>query len=416
MAVNRNCLCAALAVVGAGQAASQPVELQPRALPISLQQGKLVGPDAELILRAAKKSQFVAIGEEHNDRHIPAITTALFRILHQTSGFNYLAEEQDPSMMRTISTAPARGNLKRIQALAQRYKLGFTFISDQELEMLAAIGAASTGRGRPIWGCEQAFGLTHVLDKVAARAPNAAARNLVKKLRAEAAEGEAVRNLQSGHFIEKPEIRSELQSLARVYAKADPDARFLVDSLATSNEIYVYHANGAAHRLPGRYTANSTREEYMKSVCRAEYVRARNHDGREPKVLLKFGQNHLFEQWGPNDFSTVGNFFANIARWNGTRYTSIATFYSTINGQPAWKNANLAFLSAFKDVIPSSGWAVIDLRQLRDGPAHDALFASAQDLNASQQQQLSGLVDGFDFLPTLGPSERATFDVAKVKY
>src|SRR5205085_3854881 len=178
-------------------------QLAPHTYAIALDHGRLTGPGADLLLAAAAKAQFVGIGEEHNNFYIPAVATALFRTLHEKHGFDYFADEQDPVMMRTVSGAPVRGDAGRIRALAQRYKHGFTFISDQELQMLADIGGMSKGKGRPIWGCEQAFGVTHILDQLTGRAKTAGQKRLVASLRPEAESQEVVRDLaKGGHYME----------------------------------------------------------------------------------------------------------------------------------------------------------------------------------------------------------------------
>jgi hypothetical protein len=45
---------------------------------IALANARLSGPGADLMLELASKAQFVALGEEHDNYFIPAITTALF--------------------------------------------------------------------------------------------------------------------------------------------------------------------------------------------------------------------------------------------------------------------------------------------------------------------------------------------------
>ncbi len=142
---------------------------------IALQEGELSGPGADLILNEASAAQFVALGEEHYNAIIPDITTALFASLHERYGYQFFMTEQDPVMMETISRSPARGDLAKIHALAQSYPMGFTFNSDEELKMLADIGRISTTRDDPIWGCDQAAAVTHILDQLQAEltAPSA---------------------------------------------------------------------------------------------------------------------------------------------------------------------------------------------------------------------------------------------------
>ena len=141
--------------------------LNANTFPIVLDDAGIAGPGADLIWRLAQDAQFVALGEEHNNFHIPVITTAIFAQLHERYDFGYFMTEQDPVMMELMSRPPARGDIEQINNLARRYPMGVTFISDQELEMLAAIGGLPDADMDVIWGCDQAAGVTHTLDQLA---------------------------------------------------------------------------------------------------------------------------------------------------------------------------------------------------------------------------------------------------------
>lgn len=48
----------------------------------------------------------------------------------------------------------------------------FTFATDQEVAMFAAVGRLSTDKADPIWGLDQSFGVLHALDRLASRWSN----------------------------------------------------------------------------------------------------------------------------------------------------------------------------------------------------------------------------------------------------
>jgi len=125
-----------------------------------LRNGRLEGAGAELPLREATRSQFLVIGEEHNVVEIPELMTALFKQLQNAASYKYIALEQDPVTMRIASREPVRGNIDSLTAIARRYPHAFTFMSDDELRMIADIGGVSSGRGNPVWGLDQSFGVT----------------------------------------------------------------------------------------------------------------------------------------------------------------------------------------------------------------------------------------------------------------
>jgi len=168
---------------------------------ISLTGLSLTGPGADLIQDLSQGTQFVALGEEHNNVHIPGIATAIFKDLVERHGYQYFMVEQDPVMMEVFSRRPARGDLDAIMTLARTYPMGVTFDSDQELEMLADIGRISTVESDVIWGCDQSSGVTHALDELLQEISDERAIAAVQAFRSRSAEKEAVRDYSKSHFI-----------------------------------------------------------------------------------------------------------------------------------------------------------------------------------------------------------------------
>ena len=67
-----------------------------------------------------KEVQFVAFGEEHNRRAVHQFGSALFRLLHESFGFNYLALEEDPYWGKLLSRAARKGGGEEIVSLTLR--------------------------------------------------------------------------------------------------------------------------------------------------------------------------------------------------------------------------------------------------------------------------------------------------------
>ena len=99
------------------------------------------GPGFDVLVRGAADAQFVCLGEQHNSRQIPAFAAALFKQLRAKAGFKHVALEQDPFICELASSREAAGSLDAVAALARRYPNAFTFLTDQELELIAAVGA-----------------------------------------------------------------------------------------------------------------------------------------------------------------------------------------------------------------------------------------------------------------------------------
>ena len=107
---------------------------------------------------------------------------------------------------------------------------------------------------------------------------------------------------------------------------------------------------------------------------------------------------------------------AHHERLNGTGYTSVATFSTVYEGKSIFDIDRIAYLRVFKDVVPATGWAIVDLRPLREGPTFRQMRAVADAAGPTGRADFYRLLYGFDLALFLGPNAPATFEVAKVAY
>jgi hypothetical protein len=408
-----------------GATVDLPEALRANSHTIQLQAGELTGDSRSFLVKLVHGAQFVALGEEHNNFDIPSFTAALFRLLQQSEGFQYLALEQDPVMMQRLSQPALRGDPAAIRALAARYLMGFTFDSDQELAMLAQVGGLARGRGRPIWGCDQAFGVTHILDELLPYAADKR-RAEVDALRTQAAQAEARRDLQQSPvtFISSQALLAAIPGLRAAFpAAGSPRAAFLVETIAKSSQIYNYYLAGERGQVPGYYANNAVREDYMKTRFLAEYRFAEQRDGKPPKVLLKFGQYHLYRGLSPVQVPSLGNFVSDFARARESGFFSIyivPTGKADAAGVTAYLpfagSERSRFLKAFAPLADPTRWTLLDLRPFRESPYYHALRDAAPDLSDDQRQDLRRLVYGYDALLLIGGSSRATHEATHVAY
>lgn len=372
------------------------------ARPLSLDRGRLEGAGAEWLLAEAARAQFLALGEEHNVAEIPALVTALLTDVETRGGYRYVALEQDPIAMRAASVAPMRGRLDSLVAYARRYQHAFTFMSDQELAMVADVGRAANGRGNPVWGLDQSFGVTHALDRLAAitRASSPDAATLLRRYRDSASAKEQVRDLEHHHYMsaEKSEDFARLGDLLK--PQPGSEGAFIIENLVVSDRVY------RAYRERRSYDNGYEREEFMKRRFMDEYRRAEAADHTAPRVILKFGHWHLYRGLGPSNLQTLGNFVSELARVNGAQ-----SFHVSVHGNnPAGGYRTLtAWPDSFPDPLiarrlPTDRWTIVDLRPLRANYRR-----IAAELRPDQRDQFARLVFGFDAALYIGGMHPATF-------
>jgi hypothetical protein len=376
---------------------------------ISLNGNEITGSGADLILRLAENAQFVALGEEHNNLHIPAITTALFAELNEQYDFRYFMTEQDPVMMELITRPPARGSLKATNDLARRYPMGFTFNSDEELKMLTDLVRISGAESDAIWGCDQAAGVTHTLEQLLLEVDGEKERALVQEKRDVAALIEKDRNYETSHFIMDTDASWFTDLKVAIDPKPGSRAEWLLDVLIKGNTVFGFYNRGDQGLIPGYYENNRYREEHLKDLCLDKYRQAEKIEAN-PKALMKFGSWHLYEGLSPTRIHTIGDFFSNVARFNGTDFLSIN--FVSLPEDPEASMSEIGYAWPFISQLDPEAFTVVDLRPFRHYRNRVLLQEYAgEEWSTSYKEDFIRLVYGYDLLFFVGRTEAANFEV-----
>lgn len=127
-------------------------------------------------MRSVQNAQFFAITEEHNLAELNELSEALFIELQQKEGFDYLALEQGSIITSWLGNKKHRGDIEAITKLIGAYPHAPTFATDEELQLIATVGANSGAITNPIWGVDQELSALHILDRLVVLAPNQSAK------------------------------------------------------------------------------------------------------------------------------------------------------------------------------------------------------------------------------------------------
>jgi hypothetical protein len=381
--------------------------LKPNSYELTVTDGKLSGAGSDFLMEASSNAQFFALGEPHNAKQVPEITSMLFQALHERRGFNYLALEQDPVVTQMVSAKSVVGKRDYIVSLANQYPNAFTFITDQELEMIAEAGSISKGKGNRIWGVDQAFGALHILNRLKELAPNNEVRDRIMKLIKEVKEFETKRFVSRRRYmstdVPKPD---ELKKLMELYKpKKGSESEFLITQLLTS--IRIYENNGLAGKgeLAG-YESSYEREENMKALFMHRYRQAQAAGEINPKVLLKLGHVHIIR--GTNWFNifSLGNFVSEFARSNNMNSFHLAMYSNNTIGDYAWIHEDEDYKPLAK-VSSTTKWTVIDFRPLRK-------YAHAGRIE-KLRPEMRRIIYGFDAALLIGSVSLGTFKLTAKK-
>jgi hypothetical protein len=359
--------------------------------PIELRDGQVSGPGADFLRRQAARSQFVMIGEFHNGMDIPRFTTALFADLQRLYGFNYLALEDDPEIIRQLMVPGRRGNVDSAVAVAKRYKHALQFWNDQEAEMIAAVARQSSARTQPIWGLDQAFGAQHILTRLRELAGTDAARTVTDEFLARATAVESVRPTTPGaglrRFVNAVDSLGWAQLRVRYAPRPGSEADSLLAGLERSNRIY----------RQGGYFGNNLREQSMKAEFMKQYRAAQRAGIALPKVLARFGHVHMYRGINMLNVETLANFLSEFARANDAETFGLTVYlinepgtYWTLTESPEWK--------PLADVGSTTQSYIVDLRPLR----------ARLNRYRGITPELRSVIQGFDAALLIASGKRST--------
>ncbi len=359
----------------------------------------LAGPGADHLRAAARRAQFVLIGEQHHDRDTPLFTRALYAVLRREDGFSHLVVEQDPLGIEMALAPGRRGSAAAIGEGLKNWPTLLGFGSDQDLALLADAGAAEPGP-TAIWGLEQAQSPVRYLEELAPLAPAGMVRGEVDGLLARARDQERGRS-DFGRFLAYD--RRTLPELRRLETtwmpKPGSRAELLLSGLLKSAEIYSYYIRAHAEHDPsGMYFNGTVREAWLKSQFTFDYKAA----GGSPRAVFKFGDNHVRRGVGSTGAWTLGTFAADLATFDGMEACGILVVAIGSN-IPDWTHLPPELIPLLPSERPATA-VLVDLSAVR--PEAEAYIGRAIP---EAREETRGILFGFDAIVVLPDSAPATW-------
>ena len=350
---------------------------------ISVQDGKLAGPSAEVLRTALAEAQFVALGEDHGIRQIPEFAAALCAEL-RPHGFHHMGLEIGTYVAPELEKmARSADGAKQLAEFERKYPETIAFYNwQEEFRMLEKCESAASPGHMTIWGLDQEFmGATGFLaDRILATNPGPEAKAAVETLLKETSEARAAA-AKSGNpgdlfmMTAKQEELDEVRDLLKKQGK--PEAQKLFEALLLSREIYQKNMSG------DYYQSNRQRALVMKKNFSEPFAATSESNGVLPKVFFKFGAYHMFRGINPLHSSDLGNLIGEAAEAN--QFKSVHILIAGVKGEqlhfagigkPAEaapldlagdKDSPFLFFKPLFDALVENSWTLYDLRALRDG-------------------------------------------------
>lgn len=290
------------------RALARPMELTPS--------GDLAGPGGELLRPGVRESRFTMVGEEHGIAEVPRLVEALWRI-GQTAGYSHLAIEvgEQPAVRLESVLRADPSDAPYLAFLRDHWPSAPFFQWREDAALLRDVVNATPGRRGVFWGLDyDIIADRHALGRLRELAPSASARRVADSAQAiaDSALDRAMREQNPGlimMFGGDSAVFSRLRAAYRPKPGSEADRILtLMDSTLLINRLF----------LGGRgYESNLRRSRLLKRQFWRFYDSTARAEGREPRVLLKFGAAHLMR--GRNLVNTydLGSLLPELAERNG---------------------------------------------------------------------------------------------------
>jgi len=351
------------------------------------------GPGWDFLAREASAAQFLLLGEDHFIAEIPRLAGQLYR----DGGYQRASIEISPPSAGMIDAALRDGGLEGLTRWQREHPTGVAFYNLRtEAEFLADVRAATPGRGPVIWGTDYEMGADRALISRLKQVAPAPARAAVQAMQ-DASLASWRHYGATGDFLSIFPFGGDPQLVRAVRATwpaPDEEARLILDTLETTLVV-----NGH-YRAERYYLSNQTRADFQRASFLRHWRRERTA-GARPKVLLKYGWNHVVRGLSYTYNFDLGSLVSELAEIEGGRAFRVLAIGGPGARQgvfnPAeWKAVPTAVESFDKHAMTpvagqhfETGFTVIDLRPLRLLPASKA------------DPRMIRIVHGFDALVVL---------------
>ena len=279
--------------------------------PLQVTDGGFADAGAPVLTAALDQARYVAIGEDHLTREIPRFTAAVCDEM-APRGLTALALETSPAAAQFVQNTFAQPDrLARMADLQKSFPDSVAFLnSRQENDLAAHCAATAKGNGFALWGLDQEFlgSAGWILSRMLATNPGPKARAAIVTMQTDeqASAAEATRNGDVKKLYLWGATDAQI-ALATAAIETDGTAatRQLFHELTESRSIY-------QERFVDVPTSNAHRARLLKQNFLADY-RAAGGDARQQRVIVKFGDNHVYRGFNVIHQRDLGNFLAEQA-------------------------------------------------------------------------------------------------------
>lgn len=340
-------------------------------LPIAIEHGSLSGAGAMKLIEAARRAQFILVGEDHGFVEVPQFVLGLRNALGKDAPVNLVIETGPLAAARLTDAARS----DTLIAVSTRYPAEIPFFDWQDDG--AMVRAFQHNQSADVlWGIDQEFILSTRmnLERLLQLHPGATAVASYVKRAQEAETKMLAEHDPSAALLPQLQANDFAELRAAVKARAGSEAASIIDELSESADIY---------RLQGSdgNASNHQRSILMKRHFMT-YFNAASRKSRAPvRAMFRIGAYHAGRGLNPINQYDVGNLASELAATRGLSSVHILVLAAggTVNKWLPFledKAAGAAQYDAKAELdsvhaVPFIGhnlkdqWSVFDLRAFR---------------------------------------------------
>jgi len=273
-----------------------------------------LGRGWDWLVQEARDARFTLVGEEHGVAETAQFSAALFNAL-RGSGYSRIAVEVSPIIAQDIEAAARRNGLQGIVDFLAVPGIGSVLGLREEAQFLAAVINGAPRSERVLWGLDrEIFSDRYLISKLdEARAPRRARESLTRLKEASTnAWARYQQNPIAPNIFSLSQDPAVVSAVRTAWPNPDRESDTILRTLEETLTI------SAAARTEGAWAYSQRRAQWNRNNLAAR-LREEGARGAPPKVMLKFGYNHMIR--GANYFNVfdLGAMTDEVAALSGGR-------------------------------------------------------------------------------------------------
>lgn len=366
---------------------------------------KFSGNGATVLASAIADARYVLIGEDHLTREIPQFADGICGLMGDQGPFTMVVEASPEVAAFVAASLGKPDGEKHMAELQRQYPDSVAFLNmRQEYELVQDCAASTQGRGFQLWGLDQPFlgSAGWLLDQILATDPGPNATRVITALKKKE-ESDAVLAQQTGDPLKLLLVSADGVELEKargaLQREGSSTARALLEGLIESRDIYLKNLSRHAPE------SNEQRARMLKRRLSQKLQTV----GSARKILIKFGDSHVYKGVNEIEQRDLGNYVAELADAAGTTSLHICVrgakgvhagysgYNRPLKHEPFTQIEDDPWMKPVVENKVESGWTLYDLRNLR--------FHKMENVSADMQR----MIDGYDLLviiPELTPGDK----------